>query len=52
MPRDGSVEVSVSDTVVGIAPEDLEAVFEGFRVAEVGHFLFLCSTETLILCRK
>jgi GAF domain-containing protein/anti-sigma regulatory factor (Ser/Thr protein kinase) len=30
-PVDGSVEVSVSDTGVGIAPEDLEAIFEEFR---------------------
>jgi signal transduction histidine kinase len=29
--EDGAVEVSVSDTGVGIAPEDLEAVFEEFR---------------------
>ena len=30
-PMDGSVEVSVIDTGVGIAPEDQEAIFEEFK---------------------
>ncbi len=35
LPADGTIEVSVTDTGVGIAPEDQQAIFEEFR--QVGH---------------
>jgi signal transduction histidine kinase len=51
VPKDGSVEVSVSDTGVGIAPEDQEGVFEEFR--QVGAEKKAEGTGLgLTLCRK
>jgi signal transduction histidine kinase len=52
MPRDGFVEVSVSDTGVGIAPEDQEAVFEEFRQVGTAAKKVEGTGLGLTLCRK
>jgi signal transduction histidine kinase len=52
VPRDGSVEVSVSDTGVGIAPEDQEAVFEEFRQVGAAEKKVEGTGLGLTLCRK
>jgi len=52
VPRDGSVEVSVSDTGVGIAPEDHEAVFEEFRQVGMAERKAEGTGLGLTLCRK
>ena len=52
MPKGGSVEVSVSDTGVGIAPEDQEAVFEEFRQVGTAAKKVEGTGLGLTLCRK
>jgi signal transduction histidine kinase len=52
VPRDGSVEVSVSDTGVGIAAEDQEAVFEEFRQVGTADKKAEGTGLGLTLCRK
>jgi two-component system, NtrC family, sensor kinase len=52
VPVDGAVEVSVSDTGVGIAPEDLEAVFEEFRQVGASAAKQEGTGLGLTLCRK
>src|SRR6185436_2655603 len=51
-PRDGSVEVSVSDTGVGIAPEDQDAIFEEFRQVGKAEKKAERTGLGLTLCRK
>ena len=51
-PRDGSVEVSVSDTGVGIPPADQEAVFEEFRQVGTAEKKAEGTGLGLTLCRK
>jgi signal transduction histidine kinase len=50
--KDGSVEVSVSDTGLGIAPEDQEAVFEEFRQVGTAAKKAEGTGLGLTLCRK
>jgi signal transduction histidine kinase len=52
VPRDESVEVSVSDTGVGIAPADQEAVFEEFRQVGTSEKNAEGTGLGLTLCRK
>jgi signal transduction histidine kinase len=52
VPEDGLVEVSVSDTGVGIAPEDQEAVFEEFRQVGTADKRVEGTGLGLTLCRK
>jgi signal transduction histidine kinase len=51
-PRDGFAEISVSDTGVGIAPEDQEAVFEEFRQVGTAAKKVDGTGLGLALCRK
>jgi len=52
IPRDGSVEISVTDTGIGIAPEDQEKVFEEFRQVGTAAKKIEGTGLGLTLCRK
>ena len=52
MSVDGSVEVSVSDTGIGIASEDRAAVFEEFRQVGTAAKKIEGTGLGLTLCRK
>src|SRR5207249_9512718 len=52
VPKDGFVEVSVSDTGVSIAPEDQEKVFEEFRQVGTAEKKAEGTGLGLTLCRK
>ncbi|HKF69390.1 MAG TPA: ATP-binding protein, partial [Vicinamibacterales bacterium] len=52
VPKDGFVKVSVSDTGVGIAPEDQETVFEEFRQVGTAAKKVEGTGLGLTLCRK
>src|SRR5262249_14349630 len=51
-PGDGTVEISVTDTGIGIAPEDQEAVFEEFRQVGKAEKKAEGTGLGLALCRK
>jgi two-component system, NtrC family, sensor kinase len=52
VPKDGCMEVSVSDTGIGIAPEDQEKVFEEFRQVGTAEKKAEGTGLGLTLCRK
>src|SRR5437660_6083739 len=52
VPKDGFVEVSASDTGVGIAPDDQEKVFEEFRQVGTAEKKAEGTSLGLTLCRK
>jgi signal transduction histidine kinase len=52
VPKDGFVEVSVSDTGIGIAPEDQERVFDEFRQVGTAAKKVEGTGLGLTLCRK
>jgi|RhiMethySRZTD1v2_1073278.scaffolds.fasta_scaffold91074_2 two-component system, NtrC family, sensor kinase len=52
VPKDGFVEISISDTGVGIAPEDQEAIFEEFRQVGTADKKLEGTGLGLTLCRK
>ncbi len=51
-PKDGFIEISVSDTGVGIAPEEQETVFEEFRQVGTAAKKVEGTGLGLTLCRK
>ena len=51
-PANGMVEIAVSDTGIGIAPEDQEAVFEQFRQVGAGAVKQEGTGLGLTLCRS
>ena len=51
-PSDGSLELSVTDSGIGVAPEDHEAVFEEFRQVGRSEKKAEGTGLGLTLCRK